>query len=186
MRNLFAVCILAIFLIVNGEATDANINASYDIGQNFLTIDFTLKNETGEDIAVNGVYFISIHAYNGSFYTGKAILQEEDYIKNTRVVFPNLKVGSQSITLTTIKSPTFEINTSDFMKLTGTKTGLKPDHIHKEPYGPGTITVTFHADDKRIFAGQTSVDFGRAGFGRAGLNGRTATYMASKLQVGYT
>lgn len=102
--------------------TAATGTATYhDVGpgarNDFIEAQFTLQDENGEAVAASGNFAIKVKCSNDAIHVFRGRVDASDFTKTVKVVFPNLRIGGQQITLTSIKSPIYRVNATEFVKL---------------------------------------------------------------------
>lgn len=120
-----------------------------------LNISFLLKDE-GKNVAADGNYIIMATTDRGSVFGKKeGSLKSSDFIKNV-FRWPT----DQEITTTTIKSPEMKINGSEFIHININETTGEYENLgHKPPYGQGSISVLYIAEDGTRFVGEARIQF---------------------------
>lgn len=161
MKILAAILISALLLAgVVAGTKDVNVYTSYKM-DGHKTIDDSLKvffmlKDGDKTVAANGRYSIDVITDRGHvFAITSGYLNSSDFKTNV-LRWPT----DQVITTTTIRSPEFVIEGSQFI---GTQKNLTTDKYettgHKTPYGSGEVTVIFVTNDNHRYTGKTTVEF---------------------------
>jgi hypothetical protein len=161
MKRLAAILVLALLLTgaVAGSKS-VNVYTSYEMSEHrtiedSLKVFFMLK-DGNKTIAANGNYSIDVIADRGNVYARiSGSLNSSDFKTNV-LRWPT----DQLITTTTVKSPEFVVEGSQFV---GTHKNLTTDKYeitgHKTPYGSGEVTVIFTTNDNHRYTGKTRIEF---------------------------
>jgi hypothetical protein len=139
------VLLISIVGFCGATLTAATGTAIYhDVGpgamNDYIEAQFSLQDENGEAVAASGNFVINVRCDNGAIHNFRGRVDASDFTKTVKVVFPNLRIGGQQITLTSIKSPVYRVNATEFIQLRRNNTTheLIPDPeeaIEKDPSG---------------------------------------------------